>query len=268
MGRQTQRHAPGPVQQAVSPSAPGLPPESGVAVDLRQVVPDGTAATPLLVILGAGATLAFVALTASVLLDASAVASADLDVHSWVLANRSEPTIAVARWLTWGGATIIALPALVVVGTLASPSRRALRSRIGSGVLLAGIASIGIYLGLLINRAVGGARPLEGDWAGTAGGPTFPSGHTTAATIGATFVVWALLPRMRTTRQRAVLVTAAAACGGVVGLTRVWLGVHWPSDVVGGWLYGLAWAALAAVTVLAVRRRWPRLGIRSVNGCP
>lgn len=258
MTQQDQGGAPGSLQETLSPSAPGQPPESGVAVDLRQVAPDATPSTRLLVILGAGTTLLFAALTVSVVQHTSAVSSADLELHSWALMSRNELTIGVARWLTWGGATVVVLPALIVVGALASPGRRAIRSRIGSGMLLAGIASLGIYLGLLINAAVGGVRPLEGDWAGTAGGPTFPSGHTTAATIFAAFIVWALIPRMRTTMQRVVLVVAAGAYAGVVGMTRLWLGVHWPSDVLGGWLFGVAWSSLAVAAVIAARRRWPR----------
>ncbi|MDO8308669.1 MAG: phosphatase PAP2 family protein [Actinomycetota bacterium] len=250
--------APSSLQDTLSPSAPGLPPESGVAVDLRQVVPDAAPSTGFLVILGAGTTLLFAALTVSVVQHTSAVSAADLQLHSWALVNRNELTIGLARWLTWGGATVVVLPALIVVGALASPGRRAIRSRIGSGMLLAGIASLGVYLGLLINAAVGGVRPLERDWAGTAGGPTFPSGHTTAATIFAAFVVWALAPHMRTTMQRILLVSAAAGWAAVVGLTRVWLGVHWPSDVLGGWLFGVAWASLAVAGVVTLRRRWAR----------
>ena len=252
--------AAGSVQEVLSPSAPGLPPESGVAVDLSQVAPDMGPSTRFLVILGAGTALLFGALTASVVQHANAVSSADLQLHSWVLINRSDVTIEGARWLTWGGATVVTLPALIVIGALASPGRRALRSRIGSGVMLAGIASLCVYLGLLINAAIGGVRPLQGDWAGTAGGPTFPSGHTTAATVFAVFVVWAMSPRMPTTTQRALLISAAAIYAGVVGLTRVWLGVHWPSDVVGGWLYGIAATSLAMAAVMTVRRRWPPSG--------
>jgi undecaprenyl-diphosphatase len=53
------------------------------------------------------------------------------------------------------------------------------------------------------------------------------------------------------TRWRTALWVAVISVIGV-GLTRVWLGVHWPSDVMGGWLLG---ATLVAAAV-AVHRRW------------
>lgn len=247
----------GTVQDALSPSAPGLPPESGVAIDLGQVAPDAAPPTRLLVAVGVGSAVLFAALTASVVMEVSAVSAADIQLHSWVLVNRSDLTIEVARWLTWGGATVVTLPALIVIGALASTGARSLRSRIGSGALLGGVASLCVYLGLFINAAVDGVRPVEGDWAGTAGGPTFPSGHTTAAVVFAAFVVWALAERTRTARQRALLGLVAVAYAGIVGLTRVWLGVHWPSDVLGGWLFGTAAACLAVAGVVTARRHWP-----------
>jgi undecaprenyl-diphosphatase len=252
----------------LSPSAPGLAPASGVAVDLHQVVPDTAPSARLLVIVGAGTTLLLAALTASVVERAGVLSSTDLQLHSWILVNRNDVSIGVARFLTWGGATIVALPALIVIGALASPSGRPLRSRIGSGMLLAGVASLGVYLGLRLNAFIGGVRPPEADWAGAAGGPTFPSGHTTAATIFAAFVVWALIPRMHTAAQRAVLASSAVAYAATVGLTRVWLGVHWPTDVVGGWLFGIAWASLAAAAVILLRRRWPRGAVRPLRDGP
>src|SRR5690606_5201006 len=96
------------------------------------------------------------------------------------------------------------------------------------------------------------------DWAGAAGGPSFPSGHTTAATVFALCCVWALSPRVRRDggrRGMRALWLGAAGYALVVGWTRVWLGVHWSSDVLGGWLYGTAWCSLAAAVLLLTRRR-------------
>jgi undecaprenyl-diphosphatase len=113
-----------------------------------------------------------------------------------------------------------------------------------------------MYLGLLINSLMGGERPDASDWAGDAGGPTFPSGHTTSATVFAACCVWAIAPRLRTRGQIAVLCVGAGIYAVTVGLTRVWLGVHWPTDVVGGWLFGASWTALAAWALVLARRRW------------
>ena len=254
MTAQDQGDGRGAVREALPPPASGLPPDPGFAIDLDQVEPAGDSGTRLMLIVGIGSAPLLAPLTAAVVQHSSVVSAADIRLHSWVLVTRSDVTIEVARWLTWGGATIVTLPALIVIGALASPPERHLRSRIGSGVLLAGIASLCVYLGLLINGAVGGMRPPEGNWAGSAGGPAFPSGHTTAATVFAVFAVWALAGRMRTVGQRTALVSLGVAYAVIVGLTRLWLGVHWPSDVLGGWLLGLA--SLTVIGVVAARRRW------------
>lgn len=51
-----------------------------------------------------------------------------------------------------------------------------------------GVASAGVYAGLRINALVARVRPAVADWVGTAGGSSFPSGHTTNATLFAAFV--------------------------------------------------------------------------------
>jgi undecaprenyl-diphosphatase len=115
-------------------------------------------------------------------------------------------------------------------------------------------------VGLVINSSVGRPRARIEDWAGVAGGPSYPSGHTTAATVFALLCAWALTGRAGPSRARVVPWIAAVVFALTIGWTRVWLGVHWPSDVAGGLLYGAAWSA----TFLAVvSRRRSRQAMRS-----
>jgi undecaprenyl-diphosphatase len=137
---------------------------------------------------------------------------------------------------------------------------------VGAGALLAGLAALGGGLGVVLNRSLDRERPPEADWAGVAVGGSFPSGHTTTATLFAAACVWALLARVRSRRGRVALVATCTAFALGVGWSRVWLGVHWPSDVLGGWTFALAWSTLAAAAALAIARTGPgREGLREVD---
>jgi membrane-associated phospholipid phosphatase len=92
--------------------------------------------------------------------------------------------------------------------------------------------------------------PLDGRLVHTTS-ESLPSGHATMSVVViGTLVVLAWAGRTAT--ARAVLVAAAALWVGAVGLTRIYLGVHWFSDVLAGWLVGSAWLALC----VAVWSRW------------
>jgi undecaprenyl-diphosphatase len=69
----------------------------------------------------------------------------------------------------------------------------------------------------------------------------FPSGHAANATL-----VWLCLALLLPTneRGRGLAIWAAVWLAIAVGLSRVMLGVHWPSDVIGGWAFGLFWTLL------------------------
>lgn len=88
---------------------------------------------------------------------------------------------------------------------------------------------------------------------------SFPSGHTTASTLFYGTLAAYLMPRVKTARQRAMIVFAALLMIIMVGTSRIYLGAHYLSDVLAGFAEGLAWLAVCMVSVATLRRR--RLGM-------
>jgi membrane-associated phospholipid phosphatase len=243
------------VADALDPTAPT---SATAPIDLPAVAPPARDAPGWLPWVGLAGALGAGALVVMAVRTGGSAWPVDRVVHTWVLEHRAAPGSWLAATVTWGGATTVVLPALAVVGALLPRGRRALRDRLGAGLLLSGTAALGVWLGLALNHTVGRERPPSTGWWGAAGGPAFPSGHTTAATIAAGTLAWALTTRVRSRTARATVWAAAAAYALVVGGSRVWLGVHWPSDVVGGWLLGASWVALVVTAVGAMERRWSR----------
>jgi membrane-associated phospholipid phosphatase len=229
-----------PERQAVAVAGSPLPP------------PVGSRTTAWIVAGTAG--LAFAVLSVWIAERGSAVPWIDLTIHRWVLTHRGRVTVRIASDLRWAGATEIVLPALVPVGAAAAPAGRGWVRRAASGVLLAAVAGAGVLAEIGVNHVIGRARPPVADWAGAASGASFPSGHATNATLFALACGWAWTSRIRPGWRRRVVWAGAAVYPGLVGWSRVWLGVHWPTDVLGGWLFGLAWMAGAAAVVLSLRR--------------
>lgn len=84
---------------------------------------------------------------------------------------------------------------------------------------------------------------------------SFPSGHSTLA-AATFFTLAAILASLEARRRtKAVILTLAILFVVGVGISRVYLGVHWPSDVLGGWALGASWAFLAWVVLGLTRPR-------------
>ncbi|WP_392667625.1 phosphatase PAP2 family protein [Streptomyces sp. LN785] len=132
----------------------------------------------------------------------------------------------------WDPVTLRTAVALLTVWLL---HRRAWRLAAWSAVT----AVAGGLIGLLVKTVVERARPSLENPVAQAPGFSFPSGHAMTATTSCAVVLLVLLPTVpRAWRPLCWCVALLSVIG--VGFTRVALGVHWFSDVVGGWLLGLA----------------------------
>ncbi|MFD8701219.1 phosphatase PAP2 family protein [Kitasatospora sp. NPDC059648] len=109
---------------------------------------------------------------------------------------------------------------------------------IGARVLAGWVAAqtlVGWGAQWALKLAVDRQRPAFSDPVSHAGGPAFPSGHAMASAITCTVLVGLLWYRVDR-RGRTAACSVAAATVLTIGWTRTALGVHWPSDVVAGWL--------------------------------
>lgn len=92
--------------------------------------------------------------------------------------------------------------------------------------------------------------------------PSFPSGHATVSIAVAGALCFLFARRQRSLRMQAGAVGAAAAVVLAIGFSRLYLGVHYLSDVLAGWLAGGTVVALAAGTLVAFEHRRARASIR------
>lgn len=189
----------------------------------------------------------FALLTALILARHGAPYAFDEAWHRWSLRRRSPVPVALARGITATGSGPVPYVCAVAAGLIAGRGPR--------GRMLAAAGALGFLLlvqGVRYSVMYGVARPRPpvADWAAPASGFAFPSGHATTSALVAGLLAWAAWRRAAPAAAR--LCGALVACWAVaVGLSRIYLGVHWPTDVLGGWLYALTWLT-AATAVLAV----------------
>ncbi len=105
---------------------------------------------------------------------------------------------------------------------------------------------LGVAASALLKFAFGRARPDVVAHLVSVDTASFPSGHAmNSAVVYLTMAV--LLARGQTQRgARVYIVAIGVLLTLMIGLSRVYLGVHWPTDVLVGWVFGASWAMLIA----------------------
>lgn len=143
---------------------------------------------------------------------------------SWLRTIAGAVSQTASPWVTY--------PLLAVVGVTLAVRRRQLRPLV---VTTAAAASLGlsVYFGKLI---IGRPRPRLGHLPASPV-PSYPSGHATTSVVVVGCIL-ILVAANWTTRQRRTALAGYVGYAGLVGVSRVILGVHWFSDVLAGWLLG------------------------------
>lgn len=181
------------------------------------------------------------------LLDWDETLSADVRV-----AVRATPALAeVARVVTWlGGGWVVTGLVVVAGGALVLARRTPL------AVVTACVVASSAVLNRLVKALLARERPAHPDALLSTDGWAFPSGHSQAAVVTWVMLLlvvgWATVLTGRLARVGSALVAVMVI--GLVGWSRVALGVHWPSDVLGGWALGSAWVLGAAAALTHWRR--------------
>jgi len=143
-----------------------------------------------------------------------------------------------------GGVLFIATVSIAIFTYLLFQKRyyKALFIALGIG----GVAALNVLLKLIFERV----RPDLWEWVIDETSFSFPSGHATASMA----LALCILALVWQTKWRTLALITLPIYVILVGLSRMYLGVHYPTDIIGGWLLATAWVSAAALMILYFRR--------------
>jgi len=181
--------------------------------------------------------------------DHDGLARVDPTELNWMIAHRNGVLTPMAVAISNAGDTVpMAGVAILACAVLAwrrrwAPMVLVAAATAGAGILVTGLKTL-----------VGRARPPVVDHLVAESNQSFPSGHSLGSSVvlGVLAAVIMLYTRRRVVRVMAVVLAGLAVVA--VGLSRLYLGVHWPTDILGGWVIGALWL----VTCLTVYTRFHR----------
>jgi membrane-associated phospholipid phosphatase len=173
----------------------------------------------------------------------------DQTVYRWAASMRSDP--ATLFFLTF---THIGGPASLAVIVLGIAAFLFVRKHRGLALYVAVTGSMAGLINLLLKEMFARARPDLAEALRKASGYSFPSGHAMGSMVVLGSLAYVVARLRGRWRLRAATIAALLSSIVAVGLSRVYLGVHWISDIAAGYAAGMVWLVVATVTFEAFWR--------------
>jgi undecaprenyl-diphosphatase len=178
--------------------------------------------------------------------ESDGLAAFDPEFTADAVASRTPVLTALARALTFIGDVPVLVTLMVITALLLWRWTRGLRAPALLLFAMAGSAALTYGVKALVERKRPGITfvlgPVDNSFA-------FPSGHTLNSTVFFVTLAGLLWVGVRSSVARAALAVAAVLMSLGIGLSRVYLGYHWATDVLAGWTVAVTWLAL--VTLVA-----------------
>jgi undecaprenyl-diphosphatase len=148
-----------------------------------------------------------------------------------------------------GGVAVLSMVTMTAVGFLILDGKRHM------ALFVCGSVVSGLIAGTILKDIFQRPRPDVVPRAAYVSGASFPSGHSMMSAV-TYLTLGALLARSdERKRLKAYFLLLAVLLTFAIGVTRVYLGVHWPTDVLAGWTAGAVWALLCWLAARALQRR-------------
>jgi len=201
----------------------------------------GRSLTPLITVTGAA--LLFTVLLVLVRLQWVPLESVDhgaaADINSAIAGDKT--LVSVVKAITWLGSDGV-LWTITGAGVVLLALRR--RWWLAAYLLVAGAGAL--IMDPVLKSLVGRARPVVGHPVAHGTGNSFPSGHSLGSIVCYGAVLLVFLPAVRAGAWRRAFIAVITALIALIGISRVLLGVHYLSDVLGAWALGITWLGITA----------------------
>lgn len=176
------------------------------------------------------------------------IASFDTQITKFIEPIRTPFLTKIFTIITYLGEWPIILGAAIIISAVLVLKRKKIQDAVFIFITLGGLGTAFI-LKELIHRA----RPLNGLISETSF--SFPSAHAVVSVVFYGFVIYLLWQNIKNAKVRALKIFIGAALVAAIGFSRLYLGAHYFSDVLAGYLIGIIWLAIGIFLSVNLPRR-------------